>query len=235
MLKRLQTINIKKFLGVAIIGSAVSLFFILDLNQYLNLIALQQSKAALSTHVDTNPAQSICLFFVLYVAIAGLSLPGSAIMSLCAGALFGIVTGTLITSFASVSGACIAFLSARWLLQDKIQHRFSTALVHINKGIQQDGVWYLMSIRLVPVFPFFIVNLLMGVTTIKLHTFAWVSQIGMLPATLVLVNAGMQLANITTLQDVFTPIIIGSLSLIGILPLALKLGLNFYQTKTQSL
>jgi uncharacterized membrane protein YdjX (TVP38/TMEM64 family) len=162
------------------------------------------------------------LFFVAYVAVTGLSLPGAAVMTLAGGAVFGLFWGLLLVSFASSLGATLAFLASRFLLRDWVQQRFGDRLRAINAGIEKEGGFYLFTLRLVPVFPFFVINLLMGLTPIKTRTFYWVSQIGMLAGTLVYVNAGTQLARIDSLAGILSPALLGSFVLLGLFPLLAK-------------
>jgi uncharacterized membrane protein YdjX (TVP38/TMEM64 family) len=161
-------------------------------------------------------------FFAVYVAVTGLSLPGAAIMTLVAGALFGLWTGTLLASFASSLGATVAFLFSRYILRDSVQNRFAHHLVAINKGIEREGALYLFTLRLVPVFPFFVINLVMGLMPIRTLTFYWVSQVGMLAGTVVYVNAGTQLGQLESLSGILSPGIILSFVLLGVFPLLAK-------------
>jgi uncharacterized membrane protein YdjX (TVP38/TMEM64 family) len=161
-------------------------------------------------------------FFILYVAVTGLSIPGAAIMSLVAGALFGVVVGTIIVSFASTIGATLAFLSARFVLRDWVQGKFGTRLRVIDDGLQKDGAFYVFTLRLIPVFPFFVINLLMGLTRIKTPTFFWVSQLGMLPATIVFVNAGTQISRIESPAGLLSPALIASFAALAFFPWAAK-------------
>jgi uncharacterized membrane protein YdjX (TVP38/TMEM64 family) len=164
-------------------------FFALDMNHYLSLAGLKASLGQFETWRAASPVFVGLSFFALYVLVAALSLPGAVVMTLAAGALFGLWWGVLIVSFASSVGATLAFIASRYLLRDTIQQRFGNRLQAINEGIAKDGAFYLFTLRLVPLFPFFIVNLLMGLTTIPTRTFYWVSQIGMFAGTIVYVNA----------------------------------------------
>jgi len=204
---------------------AIAAFFLFDLGSYLTLDNLKARQAELALLVEQRPLLLIGGFFLLYVAVTALSLPGAAIMTLAAGAIFGLWLGTLIVSFASVSGASLAFLSSRYLLRDWVKTRFSKRVKAINEGIAKDGAFYLLSLRLIPAFPFFLINLAMGLTAMKLSVFALVSQIGMLPGTMVFVNAGTQLARIESSSDVLSPALIGSFALLGLFPLIAKVAL----------
>jgi pyruvate/2-oxoglutarate dehydrogenase complex dihydrolipoamide dehydrogenase (E3) component/uncharacterized membrane protein YdjX (TVP38/TMEM64 family) len=212
----------KKVALLLVIGVAVGLFFALDLDRYLTLEALKASQAGFAAWYDARPALVIGAFFALYVVVTALSLPGAAVMTIAAGAFFGLGIGTLIVSFASSIGATLAFLVSRFLLRDTVQRRFGERLATLNAGIEKDGAFYLFTLRLVPIFPFFIINLLMGLTPIKTFTFYWVSQVGMLAGTLVYVNAGTQLARLDSLAGILSPALIGSFALLGVFPLLAK-------------
>jgi dihydrolipoamide dehydrogenase len=171
------------------------------------------------------------IFFALYVAVTGLSLPGAALLTLIAGAIFGLLWGTLIVSFASTLGATLAFLVARFLLRDWVQSRFSEKLKAVNRGVAKDGPFYLFTLRLVPLFPFFVINLVMGLSPIRATTFYWVSQIGMLPGTLVYVNAGTQIASIDSLNGILSPTLLASFALLGVFPLLAKKLVAFIKAR----
>ncbi|MEM7465936.1 MAG: FAD-dependent oxidoreductase [Pseudomonadota bacterium] len=203
---------------VALIGA----FFFFDLGSYLDLEYLKAQQAALSDYVAANPFKAAAAYFIAYVAIAGLSLPGATIITLLGGALFGIGWGTLLVSFGSTVGASCAFLFARYFFRDTVDRRFGEKIATINKGIETEGAFYLFSIRLIPIIPYFLVNLLMGLTTVKLWIFFVVSQLGMLPATIVYVNAGTQLAKIESLSDIVSAPLILSFVALGLLPLFAK-------------
>lgn len=211
----------KAVLALVMIG-AIAAYFIFDLGQYLSLENFKASQADIVAATDANPALYIAGFFLLYVAVTGLSIPGAAIMSLVAGALFGVVVGTLIVSFASTMGATLAFLSSRYLLRDWVQGKFGERLRAVDDGLEKDGAFYLFTLRLIPVFPFFVINLLMGLTRIKTGTFFWVSQIGMLPATIVFVNAGTQISRIESTAGLLSPTLIASFVALAFFPWAAK-------------
>ncbi|WP_397577172.1 TVP38/TMEM64 family protein [Sphingorhabdus sp.] len=211
----------KAVLALVLIGAIVA-YFIFDLGQYLSLENFKASQADIVAAKDANPALYIAGFFLLYVAVTGLSIPGAAIMSLVAGALFGVVVGTLIVSFASTMGATLAFLSSRYLLRDWVQGKFGERLRAVDDGLEKDGAFYLFTLRLIPVFPFFVINLLMGLTRIKTGTFFWVSQIGMLPATIVFVNAGTQISRIESTAGLLSPTLIASFVALAFFPWAAK-------------
>ena len=211
----------KAVLALVLIG-AIAAYFIFDLGQYLSLENFKASQADIVAAKDANPALYIAGFFLLYVAVTGLSIPGAAIMSLVAGALFGVVLGTLIVSFASTMGATLAFLSSRYVLRDWVQGKFGERLRAVDDGLEKDGAFYLFTLRLIPVFPFFVINLLMGLTRIKTGTFFWVSQIGMLPATIVFVNAGTQISRIQSTAGLLSPTLIASFVALALFPWAAK-------------
>ena len=208
----------KKILILVLFAIAVASFFYFDLGSQLTLANLKEQQAAFDGQYQAAPFLIIAIFFLIYVVTTAASLPGALILTLAAGALFGVVTGTIIVSFASSIGATIAFLSSRYLFRDAVKSRFGERLKAIDKGVEKDGPFYLLTLRLVPVFPFFLINLLMGLTAIKARTFYIVSQIGMLLGTLVYVNAGTQLANIEQVSDIGSPGLLLSFAALGITP-----------------
>jgi uncharacterized membrane protein YdjX (TVP38/TMEM64 family) len=211
----------KAILALVLIGAIVA-YFVFDLGQILSLETFKASQADIIAAKDASPFVYIAGFFLIYVAVTGLSIPGAAIMSLVAGALFGVVVGTIIVSFASTFGATLAFLSARLVLRDWVQGKFGERLRPINDGLEKDGAFYLFTLRLIPVFPFFVINLLMGLTRIKTRTFFWVSQLGMLPATIVFVNAGTQISRIDSTAGLLSPALIASFVALAFFPWAAK-------------
>ena len=200
----------------------VALFFALDLGRFLSLDAIKQRQADLAALYDTRPALVIAAFFAVYVAVTALSLPGAVILTLAGGAIFGLLVGTVVVSFASSLGATLAFLASRYVLRDGVKARFGARLADIDRGIAREGGFYLFTLRLVPLFPFFVINLLMGLTAMKARTFYAVSQLGMLAGTIVYVNAGTQLAKIDSLQGILSPALLGSFVLLGLFPLVAK-------------
>ena len=200
------------------VATAIALFFWFDLGSYLTIPALKAQQAGFAAAYADNPALIIAFFMAVYIAVTAASLPGAAILTLAAGALFGLVTGTIIVSFASSIGATLAFLVSRHLFRDWVQAKFGQRLKAIDDGIARDGAFYLFSLRLVPAFPFFIVNLLMGLTPIRTWTYYWVSQLGMFLGTIVYVNAGTQLAQIDSLGDIASPALLLSFTALGLLP-----------------
>ena len=212
----------KKILVVVIVVALIAAYFIFDLGQFLNLEYIKAQQGRIMEYRDANPVQTALLFFVLYILITGLSLPGAAIITLVAGAIFGLVIGSILVSFASSIGATCAFLVSRYVLRDSIQSRYGDKLRAINEGVEKDGALYLFTLRLVPLFPFFVINLLMGLTPISTKKFYIVSQIGMLAGTVVYVNAGTQLAKIDSLSGILSPALIASFVLLGNLPATRK-------------
>jgi uncharacterized membrane protein YdjX (TVP38/TMEM64 family) len=213
---------VKKAILVLVLLGAIVAYFVFDLGQILSLESFKASQADIVAAKDANPVLYIAGFFILYVAVTGLSIPGAAIMTLVAGALFGVVVGTIIVSFASTMGATLAFLSARFVLREWVQGKFGERLRAIDDGLEKDGAFYLFTLRLIPVFPFFVINLLMGLTRIKTRTFFWVSQLGMLPATIVFVNAGTQISRIESTSGLLSPALIASFVALALFPWAAK-------------
>jgi len=223
--------NKSKIVLLVLIAVLVTVFFAFDLQHYLTLESLKSQQTTIADYRQTHPLLTIALYAALYIAVTGLSLPGAAILTLAGGAVFGVLWGTLIVSFASTIGATLAFLAARFLLRDWVKSRFSARLQSIDEGVSRDGAFYLFTLRLVPVFPFFMINLAMGLTPIKTKTFYWVSQIGMLAGTVVYVNAGTQLAKIDSLSGILSPALIGSFALLGLFPLLAKKMLEFIKQR----
>ncbi|WP_292950436.1 MULTISPECIES: dihydrolipoyl dehydrogenase [unclassified Neptuniibacter] len=221
----------KKLPLLLVVLTAIAAFFIFDLGQYLNLEFIKQNQAQFDQQFAEKPFETAVIFFVIYVLVTGLSLPGATIMTLAGGALFGLTTGLILISFASSIGATLAFLFSRFLLRDSIQKRFQQQLSSINEGIEKEGAFYLFTLRLVPIFPFFVINLGMGVTPIKTWTFYWVSQLGMLAGTAVYVNAGTQLGQLESLAGILAPGILISFTLLGLFPLIAKKVINLIKAK----
>jgi pyruvate/2-oxoglutarate dehydrogenase complex dihydrolipoamide dehydrogenase (E3) component/uncharacterized membrane protein YdjX (TVP38/TMEM64 family) len=211
--------NLRKALVALAALAAVAAFFAFDLGRYLSLAYLKQSQAALAALYAEQPGAVIGSYFALYVAATALSLPGAVILTLGGGAVFGLGLGLVIVSFASSVGATLAFLAARFVLRDSVQARFGQRLAEIDRGVQKDGAFYLFTLRLIPVVPFFVINLLMGLTRMRAFTFYWVSQLGMLAGTAVYVNAGTQIAQIDSLRGILSPGLLGSFVLLGLFPL----------------
>lgn len=221
----------KKILLVAVLVALGVAFYLFDLHQWLTLEKLKAGREQFAEWQSAFPILVGLLFALFYILVTGLSLPGAAILTLAAGALFGLWWGTLIVSFASSIGATLAFLVSRYLLHDWVQERFSDRLRAINRGVEREGAFYLFALRLVPLFPFFVINILMGLTRIKTWTYYWVSQIGMLAATVVYVNAGTQLAQVQSLGDILSPQLLLSFALLGVFPLLAKYLLNWLKRR----
>lgn len=222
----------QRVLVASVIVLAALIFRALGLDEYLNLSSLKTSKQQLDQLSAAHSNLFIAGYSAIYVLVTALSLPGAAVLTLAGGALFGLWTGVLVVSCASTIGATLAFMSSRFLFRDWVQARFAERVTLINEGIEEEGAFYLFTLRLIPVFPFFIINLVMGLTSMPIIVFAFVSQLGMLPATIVFVNAGKELSKIDSISNVFSPGLIFSFCLIGLLPLIAKKALGrFRQNK----
>ena len=219
----------KRAVLLILIGLLIAIFFAFDLQRYLTLETLQARRDEFIALKTQSPWLVTVVAFVGYVLVAALSLPGALVMTLALAALFGLAAGTLLVSFASSIGATLAFFVSRYLLRDSVQHRFGDKLKSINDGIAKEGALYLFALRLVPLFPFFLINLLMGLTPMRARTFYWVSQLGMLPGTLVFVNAGTQLAQLHSLSDILSPGLLFSFALLGIFPVIAKKFIQWLQ------
>ena len=209
----------RKLALVVALGLAIAAFYAFDLGQYLNLQTLKDKQAAIAAFHADSPFLSSAAYFVIYVLATALSIPGAVLLTLAGGAVFGLFWGTVIISFASTIGATLAFLMSRFLLRDWVTRRFGQRLAAIDQGVRREGALYLFTLRLVPVFPFFLINLLLGLTAMKARTFYWVSQLGMLAGTVVYVNAGTQLARLDSLSGILSPGLLGAFALLGIFPL----------------
>ncbi len=214
--------SFRKIFLLAIVALGIAAFFFFDLGRFLSLDYLKQSQARFEALYAAEPLKVSLAYFALYVVATALSFPGAAIITLAGGAIFGLWWGTLLVSFASSLGATLAFLVSRFVLRDSIEAKFGNRLAEINRGIEKDGAFYLFTLRLIPVVPFFVINLVMGLTKMKALTFYAVSQIGMLAGTLVYVNAGTQLAQIDSLKGILSPALLGSFVLLGVFPLIAK-------------
>ena len=223
--------NSRKVALIALVLVLLAGFFVFDIGQYLNLDALKAQQAALDAQVQAHPWIAGSVFFIVYVLVTALSLPGAALMTLVGGALFGLLGGTLLASFASTLGATLAMLLSRYLLRDWVQTRFQQRLAKIDQGIEREGASYLFALRLVPVFPFFLINLAMGLTRLPVRTFWWVSQLGMLPGTLVYVNAGRELGQLESLGGILSPGLIGAFVLLGLLPVLSRKALDGFKAR----
>jgi dihydrolipoamide dehydrogenase len=220
-----------KWLLVAVLLIAIAAYWFFDLGQYLSLTSLKNRQGQLQSLYAANPFTVMGAYLAIYVAITALSFPGAALMTLAGGGIFGLTTGTVLVSFASTIGATLAFLATRYLLRDSVQSKVGARMDAVNKGIEKDGAFYLFTLRLVPAVPFFIVNLAMGLTSMKAWTFYWVSQLGMLAGTIVFVNAGTQLAQIESLRGILSPALLASFVALGVFPLLAKKFLNYLQAR----
>ena len=223
--------QIKILLLIAVFTIVVALFFAFDLQKYLTLEYLKSSKAFFISSYEKNPILVLGSYFLFYIVITAFSLPGAVWMTLGGGAFFGLFAGTVIVSFASSIGATLAMLIARFLLRDWVQSRFEKQMQIINAGINKDGGFYLFTLRLVPAVPFFVINLGMGLTPLRAGTFYCVSQLGMLPGTLVYINAGSELGKIQSVGEILSPTLIASFVLLGIFPLLVKKMLAFIEKR----
>ncbi len=223
----------KKIMLLAVLAAFIALAWPFA-GEYLSLAAIQQHRAALEAYQAQNYALFFTAYFAVYVGVTALSLPGAAVMTLLAGFLFGFVGGVVLVSFASSIGATLAFLIARFLLGNTLQEKYRDKLQKINDGVKRDGGFYLFTMRLIPAIPFFLINILMGLTPIRARTFYWVSQLGMLPGTIVYVNAGGQLATIESLGGILSPNIIASFAVLALFPLIAKKTMDFVRKKRRT-
>lgn len=215
---------------VLILAGAVALYQ-LGLKDYLTLDAIKAQQSIFANAYADNPVWVIGIFFLVYILSTAFSLPGASLLTLLGGALFGVVIGTIVVSFASSIGATLAFLGSRFLLRDWVQTKFADKLKAVNDGVAKDGAFYLFSLRLIPVVPFFVINLAMGLTPIKARTFYWVSQLGMFLGTLVFVNAGTQLAQISSLGDIASPGLLASFAALGLFPWIARAIMNLIKRR----
>ena len=214
--------NVQKILLVAVGVLAVICFFYFDLGRFFTLEHIKSSQARFLGLYDQNPAMVIGVYMAIYIISVALSLPGAAVITLVGGAIFGLVVGTVVVSFASTIGATLACFVSRFLLRDWVQNKFGDKLVTINKGIEEEGAFYLFTLRLIPVLPFFMINLVMGLTRMSLFTYFWVSQLGMLAGTIVFVNAGKELGKIDSLSGILSPNLLISFVILGLFPITVK-------------
>ncbi|HHP0458572.1 TPA: TVP38/TMEM64 family protein [Vibrio harveyi] len=216
--------NKKLILGLILLATII--FLGVNFGQYLTLENAKAQQEALNTFISENFVFAAATYFFAYIAITAFSIPGAAVVTLLGAALFGFWTSLLLVSFASTIGATIAFLSSRYILREWVQSKFGNKLGAINQGVEKDGAFYLFSLRLIPVFPFFLINLLMGLTPMTIARFYLTSQIGMLPGTAVYLNAGTQLATIDSLSGIVSPTVLASFALLGLFPIIAKWVMN---------
>lgn len=212
---------------LVLLASAIAAFFALDLGQYATLDYVKQQQHTLLEYYEQNTALVLTIFGLTYVLVTALSLPAAAALTLLGGALFGLPVGLVIVSFASTIGATLAFLMARFLARDYVQKNYAKQLSKINAGFEREGAFYLFALRLVPAFPFFMINVVMALMPIRTWTFYWVSQLGMLPGTAVYVYAGTQLAQIESFSDIASPQLLIAFALLGLFPLIAKKLVQF--------
>lgn len=222
----------RKLVLVSIILVVIAVFWAFDLNRFLTLAYLKESQERFTDYYSRHRLLVIGFYMVIYILVTALSLPGAAVMTLAGGGIFGLWLGLVVVSFASTIGATLACIFSRFLLRDWVQSRFGDKLITVNRGIAEEGKFYLFTLRLVPAFPFFVINLVMGLTSMPLRTYYWVSQVGMLPGTLVYVNAGKELAKIDKLSGILSPGLIVSFALLGIFPLVVRKLVRWYKKRS---
>jgi uncharacterized membrane protein YdjX (TVP38/TMEM64 family) len=223
--------NLKKIIIVAAVAGIIVAFRIFHLGEYLTLSYIKESQERFSALYSGHTVAVIAAYMAVYILVTSVSLPGAAILTVAGGALFGLITGTVAVSFASTIGATLACTASRFVLRDWVQGKFGERLKTVNDGIAREGPFYLFTLRLIPVFPFWLINLVFGLTTMRLRTFYWVSQLGMLPGTLVYVNAGRELAKIHSLSGILSPGLIISFAALGVFPIAARKLLGLYSAK----
>lgn len=222
-----------KIIIIALIAGVAAAIYFFDLGQYLSLDYFKAQQSTFNNYYQENPLLVVAVFFLGYVALTGASVPAATTLTVLAGAIFGTVVGSVIVSFASSIGATIAFLVSRFLFRDAVESKFGDRLAKLQDGIEREGAFYVFGLRLVPLFPFVMLNSLLGLTKIKTWTFYWASQLGMLAGTVIYVNAGSQLAEIDTLSDIASPGLIASFVALGLLPIGSKYLLNILRGRTQ--
>ncbi|EEY44273.1 TVP38/TMEM64 family protein [Vibrio mimicus] len=216
---------------IALILIAIAALLVTQFSQYLTLEVAKAKQAELASYIDAHLLQAALIYFVVYVLLTAFSIPGATVVTLLGAALFGFWLSLLLASFASTIGATLAFLSSRFLLRDWVQSKFAEKLLTINQGVERDGAFYLLSLRLIPVFPFFLINLVMGLTPISTWRYYWVSQLGMLPGTAVYLNAGTQLAEISSLGEIISLPVLASFVLLGVFPIIVKWLMGKFQQR----
>ena len=220
-----------KIVVVLMLVSIIIFFIVFDLDRFVTLSYIKASQEKFQALATSHPLIVIASYMAVYILITSLSLPGAAVLTLLGGALFGLWIGTLAVSFASTIGATLACVVSRFVLRDWVQKKLGDKILTVNEGVEREGAFYLFTLRLIPIFPFWAINLVMGLTRMPLRTFYWVSQVGMLAGTVVYVNAGKELAKIDSLSDILSPSLILSFILLGILPLTAKKVIAFYKNR----
>ncbi len=221
----------KKIILIAVVVGLLAAVKLSHLGDYITLSYIKTSQTRFEALYAQRPFFVIASYAAIYILVTSLSLPGAAVMTIAGGALFGLYTGTVVVSFSSSIGATLACLVSRYLLRDWVQSRFGDKLATVTKGIDREGAFYLFTLRLIPIFPFWLINLLMGLTNMPLRTFYWVSQAGMLAATIVYVNAGRELSRINSISGILSPRLILSLAVLGFFPLAAKKLITLYKSR----
>jgi uncharacterized membrane protein YdjX (TVP38/TMEM64 family) len=229
----MESTRFTKIVVVLVLVSVIILFFVFNLDRFLTLSFIRESQEKFQHLATKHPLSVIASYMMVYILVTSLSLPGATVLTLLGGALFGFWIGTLAVSFASTLGATLACFVSRFLLRDWVQKKLGEKITTVNEGIEREGAFYLFTLRLIPIFPFWAINLLMGLTTMPLRTFYWVSQLGMLAGTIVYVNAGKELAQIDAPSDVLSPRLILSFVLLGILPITAKKAIYLYKKKVR--
>ncbi len=217
----------KKMIYLVMLVSIVLIFRMLDFGKYLSFEFLKEHQAYLVEYYFDHPFSTMMAFTIIYITAVTFSFPGASALTLAGGAIFGLKTGTILVSFSSTIGATIVFLATKFIFKDYVESKFKEQFKKIDRGIEKDGIFYLFTLRLIPIFPFFLINILMGLTTISVFNFFWVSIIGMLPGTIIYVNTGTQLSKINSLKEIATPSVLFSLILLGLMPLIFKFLVNY--------
>ena len=226
--------HIKKIVIVLMVIGLIIAFRVFHLGEYLTLAYVKESQKHFTMLYEENRALVISVYIAIYLLVTSLSLPGAVVLGLAAGSLFGLLTGTIVVSFASTIGATLACAVSRFILRDWVQKKFGDRLKTVNEGIEKEGAFYLFTLRLIPVFPFWLINMIMGLTKMPLKTFYWVSQIGMLPGTIIFVNAGKELSKIDSPSGILSPGLIFSFVLLGLFPITTKKILAFYNQRRKN-
>ena len=214
--------NPRIWVAALVLAVILGALVVLETSGVITLEAVKRQHAAIAAHYDAHPWRTALLYFLFALAYTTTSAPGGAVLAMLAGAIFGLVLGTVLMSFASAIGATFAFLASRFLFRDAVRRHFGERLRAIDEGMRRDGALYLFTLRLVPLFPFFMVNALMGVTRIRTFTYYWVGQLGMLFGTVIYVNAGTQLAKVQSVEDVLSPGLIASLVALALFSLGAR-------------
>ena len=222
-----------KIVLVLILVSMINLYIVFDLDQFLTHSYIKESQARFQELATEHLLPVIASYMIIYIFVTSLSLPGASVLTLLGGALFGFWVGTLAVSFASTIGATLACFVSRFLLRDWVEKKLGDKITTVNQGIEREGAFYLLTLRLIPIFPFWAINLVMGLTKMPLRTFYWVSQVGMLPGTAVYINAGKELAKIDSLSSILSPSLIISFVLLGILPITGKKAIHLYKNRVR--